>query len=220
MTQSESDAQFFTYYQPFAQEVRRYLYLLTSLALLGSLDHVLTTWNHILSPNPLLENNGLSAHLTVKLQDYQRLSLLLGMGMVLLYFLAFFASVIMAPFDVLVYIRNNDGNDGNNAVDSVTGVSLDWTVAATNDGVFQDGFSQWQLLNLLRCATALLAWLLCCYSLWRDMSRYSKLWRVLRHTRDTAVLWMKRARLLQGQEELDGLSSSELMDLIANQEVN
>jgi hypothetical protein len=40
----------------------------------------------------------------------------------------------------------------------------------------------------------------------------------LRHVRETALLWMKRAKLLQGQEDLDDVPSAELCELITSQE--
>jgi hypothetical protein len=185
------------------------LYLLTTLAVVGAFDHILTTWNHISTPNPLAE--GLSSGFTIKLKDYQRTSLLFGAVLWLLYIICMLSSVIIAPFDVRVAIRNaHEGDD--------IASSLSWEERAANDNSFSSQYSQWSMLNSLRAATALLAWLLSCYVLWRDVSRYAKLWQYLRHVRETALLWMKRAKLLQGQEDLDDVPSAELCELITSQE--
>lgn len=209
MLQDGSKTDFFTYYQPFAQEVRRYMYLLATLSLLGMVDHVLTTWNHISSPNPLAD--GLSTNLAVKINDYQRTSMLLGIILTALYVICFLSTVIMSPFDVLVYIKNDDGS-------SSTSTS-NWADVAVDDEKFSSSYRRWSTLNSIRAATALLAWLCTCYLLWRDISRYTKMWHYLRNVRKTAILWMKRARLLQGQEDLDAVSYGELVELISSQEV-
>lgn len=185
------------------------MYLLATLSLLGMVDHVLTTWNHISSPNPLAD--GLSTNLAVKINDYQRTSMLLGIILTALYVICFLSTVIMSPFDVLVYIKNNDGS-------SSTSTS-DWADVAIDDEKFSSSYHRWSTLNNIRAATALLAWLCTCYLLWRDISRYTKMWHYLRNVRKTAILWMKRARLLQGQEDLDTVSYGELAELISSQEV-
>lgn len=217
-----SDTDVFTYYQPFAQEVRRYLYLLATISLVGAFDYLLTSYSQYTTPS---QNNAmLLGHLTSStstiqevsmLQEHQKTSLLAGLGIAVVYTICFLCTLVMSSFDVLCSMRNNKNT--NISVDAST-----WATTASSDSEFTDKYSQWQQLNALRTATALLAWFACCLLLWRDISRFTQLWRYVRRVRQTAVLWMKRARLLQGQDHnnvLDAMTPEELQELLRAQEV-
>lgn len=186
------------------------MYILCVLSLVGAIDHVITTWNNIVAPNPIMEH--VSSALVLKFNDYQKTSITWGVIIIIVYLLCFFSTIIMAPFDVLLFIKNGYAPS--------SAEYADWSVAVKSDSRFEDEYARWSSLNSLRAATSLLAWILCVVLLWRDVSRYAKLWFYVRRIRKTAVMWMKRARLLQGMEDYDVLSQGELIELIASQEVS
>lgn len=223
-----TDSTFLSTYQPYAQETRRYLYILTTLSLVGAVDQVITSWSQITSPNPLRDSS-ISSTFAVKLEDYQKTSIFAGSFVIILLAISFLSGIIIAPVDQLIYLQGGYTAD------------TDWVEKSLTDSTFSSRFDRWQTLNVIRTATVLLAWIwyvaclfLCsvadnsklssfvlsiCVLLWRDISRFAKLWIFLRRARKTAMQWMKRAKALQGSEVLEELATEELQEIIAAQEV-
>jgi hypothetical protein len=136
----------------------------------------------------------------------------------MLYIICFLATILMAPFDVLVFIEN--GSVSTTSSSSSSPSSSVWITEAMTESSFQLAYVRWQSFNSARAITGIFGWMISCWILWRDMSRYSKLWMYLRHVRKTAILWMKRAKLLDGSDHVNGLDAQELQELIHQQEVN
>lgn len=205
------------------------MYILTTLALVGAVDQVLTSWSQITSPNPL-QDSSISSTFAVKLEDYQKTSIFAGFFIIILLAISFLSGIIIAPVDQLIYLQGGYASDGSG-----------WVNKALSDPEFTSQFDRWQTFNSIRTATALLAWIWfvflllsfitalvslpsfavssVCVLLWRDISRFAKLWIYLRRVRKTAVQWMKRAKALEGSEGLEDLATEELQEIIAAQEV-
>lgn len=164
MLQNEEDSNFLSTYQPVANEIRRYFYLLTVLSLVGSADYLLTLFSANQTRYSLIEY--LSANIAAKYVDFHKITLTTCMAIVICYIIAFIITLIMSRFDVDVYMKYN--------LSSIATES--WMDQALADSTFTERLNQWEALDRIRLVVVLLAWLAGCALLWMDISRYSKLW--------------------------------------------
>ena len=126
------------------------MYILSTISLVGAMDYLLTTLSSLNTRNPLTDH--LNSTLTRKLDDYQKTSLLYGTIIALLYMAAFLCSVLMAPFDAQVFVRNG--------IVTTTTNDDGWVTMAMSDGAFTTRYNGWSSMNTIRAATSLLAWIL------------------------------------------------------------
>jgi hypothetical protein len=110
---------------------------------------VLTLWNSHTSRNPLLEN--LSKDVALKLEDYQKTTLFIGIFVLLLHFLCFLVTILISFIDVQISLKFGfvDLPDSQQS----------WTTFALNDSTFSGNIDQWITSDRVRIATGVLAWI-------------------------------------------------------------
>lgn len=86
-----------------AQEIRRYFYILSTISLVGSIDHVITLVDFYSRNNPYAQT--LSAGMIRSMEDYQKVSVIFSVLVVILYALCFITTMIMSSFDVQVFLK-------------------------------------------------------------------------------------------------------------------
>lgn len=86
------------------------MYILSCISLIGSVDYVFTMWNNLNSSrNPMRDIA--PSELRNEIEDYQKVSVLLGSIIICVYFIAYIVDLIMAPFDVQVYMKDFQSTD-------------------------------------------------------------------------------------------------------------
>lgn len=86
-----------------AQEIRRYFYLLSTISLVGSIDHVITLIDFYSRNNPYMQS--LSSGMIQSMEDYQKVSVVFSIVVFLLYAICFIATMLMSSFDVQVFLK-------------------------------------------------------------------------------------------------------------------
>lgn len=94
-----------------AQEVRRYFYILSTISLVGSIDYLITCFDFYSSTNPFSQDIG--ANMINSLEDYQKVSVIAGLLVLLLHGITFFCVMLMSSFDVQVFLKDAKATLGN-----------------------------------------------------------------------------------------------------------
>lgn len=106
-----------------SNEVRRFYYLLSSISLIGSVDYLVTQWvQFTTSRHPFADD--ISEPFSQSLEHYQKIALISGIGISLVYALNFILTILMSIFDVRIHLK--DGYIGS-----------DWSTLALNDSSFK-----------------------------------------------------------------------------------
>ncbi len=90
-------------YQPIAQEVRRYFYLLASISVVGAVDHVITLFDYYSRNNPFMQT--LSTEMIQSMEDYQKVTIIYSIAVLVLYSVCFIVTMLMSSFDVQVFVK-------------------------------------------------------------------------------------------------------------------
>ena len=204
---SSSDVKFLLDYEPLSSEYRRLFYLLSSLSAVGSLDNFMSALSKTNRPSLAgLGPNGFGAAMVAR---ENRGSVTLAAAAAGLHFVAFVLSVIMTAFDVLISVKN-----GSLGSDATSGA---WATLAAQQTSFSSALASWENLDSARLVCALLAWLMCCLLVWRDLLAIDSRGKELVRLRDLLGAWRERTCQLQGDEGIDNLDAQSLKRLIALQ---
>lgn len=202
---SSSDAKFLLDYEPLSSEYRRLFYLLSSLSAVGSLDTFMTTISKT-NRLSLVARHRFST--PVQSRESQG-SVSVAAAAAVLHFVAFALSVVMSAFDVLISVKN-----GSSGIDASSG---NWATSASKQDSFVSSLSSWFQLDTGRLVCSLLAWLMCCLLIWRDLLSIESRSRELLRLKDVLTAWKERASQLQGDQGIDSLDAQSLKKLIALQ---
>jgi hypothetical protein len=100
---------------------RRYLYILSTLSVVGSVDHLISILEFYGTQNPFLE--GLGTTTVRSLEDHQKFNVIGSMVILALHAMSFLSLLIMSYFDVQIFLKD--------------GYSVDnWATLAINDVKF------------------------------------------------------------------------------------
>ena len=202
---SSTDAKFLLDYEPLSSEYRRLFYLLSSLSAVGSFDTFMTTVSKTNRPNLVV---GHRFSTPVQSRESQG-SVSVAAAAAVLHFVAFALSVIMSAFDVLISVKN-----GSSGIDASSG---NWATSASKQDSFASSLSSWFQLDTGRLVCSLLAWLMCCLLIWRDLLAIESRSRELIRLKDVLTAWKERTSQLQGEVGIDSLDAQSLKKLIALQ---
>jgi len=185
---ADGDTAFLVSYQSIAANHRRFFYVLTSSALVGSLDIFMGVFGQISFEHS--EPGAQAARLLAL-----RMIPVVAMT-VLLHTLCFLVNLGMAGFDTLVAHKN--GYEGTNTTDTTALVDTEWVDDALTDEDFTSSFSSWKILERFRLVSALCAWLGCCSLNYFQQQMVPILNATIWDIRNQLTGWRQKARELQG----------------------
>jgi hypothetical protein len=215
---TQTDEEFLNVYQPNAAEHFRFLYLLAAISLVGALDtllRIISARRHERRKQHLLRqlqslSGGARQNRRLRLTPSAFSAAFLAS---VAYSVAFFVTVLAAPFDVRVHVKN-----GFSGGDDSTGD--DWTTAAQADGDFADLYDQWKILNILRLLTALVGWALSCAVILIDLLVVDENEFMISKMNMALGQWRQHAAMLEGDAEgIKTLDESSLQRLLGIQQL-
>lgn len=184
-----SDVVLLENYAPSANEYRRFFYVLTSLAVIGSCD--------LLMSRPKGEVAKKQSKIAAKKGDGSADNLAFVSFLALLaYSLCFLCTLVIGVTDTLIYYRDGISTDG--AIDGP------WAAEALRDAYFSSSYDNWRALGYVRFASAFLGFVCSCFILWSEfISFYDK-------NRDISFL---KAKCVDSQRKISELSGEKIGDL-------
>merc|ERR1712070_128888 len=174
-TTSSTDEEFIQQYALVANEIRRGMYMLCTLALLGALDVYYTASNVTLkskAPSGFCESRSRMVEQSSRIlslpDDHRRAwasrtlpeKSVLTFGLRPVYFVVYIATLLCGVGDITFFHRENEA--------STDDAAEDWVVTALNDDVFSEKLALWKAANLIRFAGAMVGWLMVCYLTYKD----------------------------------------------------
>eukprot|EP01034_Spumella_vulgaris_P024454 gene24454-30805_t len=192
--------------QPNAQEFRRYFYLLSTIAVVGSMDSLFTIvksreegrTSSTMGGSRDLQSSNYHRTLTLMKTNYDLFSLALVLVISFLYCVAFLCTLLMTAQDVLIANRNGYPPFSAASTSSSSSYDAEWISAALADSSFSAGLTEWKGLDRVRLICAVLAWL---------------------GVGEVAAAWRQRTELLEGDGGLERLGAAELRRLVQKQRV-
>jgi len=218
-----TDSKLLEVYQINAQEFRRFFYILSIIALVGSGDLLLTMINSNKKRKQVLLKKAnkqidhyrqmmVSMHSGKLLDDNKEESanLILAVIIFTFYVVAYLCTVGMSQQDVFIATKN-----GWYASYEYSDPYL-WSTAALDDNKFRDGFSNWKVLNRVRFLSTVLAWMGCCMLLCVDLGKMNSRGEELYRIQKIGSAWLARAQQMEGKSSngFENLSADEIAKLV------
>lgn len=169
-----TDTDFIQQYAAVANEIRRGMYLLCTLALLGALDVYYTASNVTLKSKAPSGFCGMCESRSRMVEQSSRILSLpddhrrawasrtlpeksvLTFGLRPVYLLVYITTLLCGVGDITFFHRQNKSSND------------DWVTGALEDEEFSFKLTTWKVCNLLRFAGAMLGWLMVCYLTYKD----------------------------------------------------
>jgi len=183
---ARSDMAFLAAYQTISADHRRFFYILTSAALVGSLDTAMGVVSQI---SPHKDRAAAGRRLALTMIPVVAVT-------VFMHILCFLVNLSMSRFDTLVAHKNGYMNDADD--DNVVVVSTSWIEEALDDQHFMEQFMSWKTLERFRLTSALVSWVGCCVLIWFQFQIVPSMSSLQRATKRHLDMWRTQARELQG----------------------
>lgn len=228
---AHGDVEFVVSYQPNAMQYRRLFYLLSTISVVGSIDTFMSITLKVSrdiekrkkkqentamgiggKPTELpMNSGGIFMSFCRALGSAQEgTNVAVALILMVLHAIAFLCTIIMSQVDVIIAVR---GGMSPMTPDTV------WANALMSSSEFPDLLRSWKNLDQVRLVASALAWLLCCFLSWRNLSAVEAKNTEIHQLKDAMHEWKQRVDLLEGNEGLEDLSISALKHLVSLQQM-
>lgn len=202
-----TNSTFLDVYSSHANDVRRILFLLSSLGTIGSLDQLMSLASR--NARPSLNGRDINGYSMALLAKENNFSFVLSSCSCLLYFGTLLMTIFLSSTDTLIYYKFGASED---AIDNDTWIAD--TLASSANG---DRLTEWKQLVPVRMATAIIAWLCSCLLVWKEFLSKEGRGLELMRMQDLIGAWRRRVYELEGEslENLDIISLKKLQAIQA-----
>jgi len=197
-----TNSTFLDVYSSHANDVRRILFLLSSLGTIGSLDQLMSLASR--NARPSLNGRDINGYSMALLAKENNFSFVLSAFSCLLYFGTLLMTIFLSSTDTLIYYKFGASED---EIDSDT-----WIASTLASSVNADRLNEWKRLVPVRMATAIIAWLCSCLLVWKEFLSKEGRGLELMRMQDLIAAWRRRVCELEGEslENLDSISLKKL----------
>ena len=184
---ASNDSDFLISYQTIAADHRRFFYILTTSALVGSLDNALGVLSQMAHKS---DRSAAGRRLAINMVPVIALT-------VFMHVVCFMVNLSMASFDTLVAYKGGE-SDGSADDDGDDDGENGWTATALKDNTFKAYYEGWKTLERLRLASALIAWVCSCALVWFQFQIVPAMNAAQLETKAQLMKWRAQAQELAG----------------------